>query len=1358
MQRRTSWLWPVAALLAAAPAGAEILVSGRLETAAGQPLADAPVRLMPARDSYQAGLDQLAGRTEPAPVVESRSDEDGRFELRAPAPGLWEVRAAPAGFVPMLAKLQPLVEETFLPAASFEPDRPLTVTVRQPGGEPAAGAVVRGHTRSHHIWSSPRADEGAWSRARCYGITDADGRVELPRADGERLEMRAFAPGFAASEPRDASAGDLELRLRPGRRAVVEVAEERGGAAVETLIVLGEHWWAAGRTDEAGRLAVALPGDGLVRALTARGAQDQARADDDAEVVSLVLSEPTEISGRVIAADHRGPIADALIWATRAGDRIARTDDGGRFRLATTRHGQIAHLRAAAPGHFPESVRVSAAQEFDTVIALRPAAAATGRVVDADGGPVAGAEVVASFVPDSPGSIRGMGGEEAQTSSGEGGAFRLTGLTPGLALEVRATADGFAPAVANLEPIEARQTLDGLRLVLTRGTMLSGRVMGSGEPLADAEITAVRQPETSSARVIFARERTYREETETSDGEGSFEYRNLVVGSYRLRISAPGYASLFLPGVRVEAGGADLGALELEPGVEITGVVVDGDDRPVEGAEVYVSSEESRALSMLGLTGERAPLATSDAGGAFVVPDRRRGERVELQVSHGDHQPTRVTGVVAPTEEPVRVVLRQAGTLAGGVFDATGGPVANATVMAVVEEADDDRPAMGVRGFRFPARDRTDDTGHFRLEQVATGTVRVTASAEGWLTGELSGLEVAEGDEIDGLRLVLERGATVTGQVLDGEGRPAVGASVRVERQTPAMRFMPPARTTTNGDGRYVLEGVEPGLRMITARDRERNAAAREIEVTAGINRLDLRFPGGVEVSGRVVDSAGSPLAGAGVMLLAEARSWSGDEARSRRDGSFTIDGVRDGQYQLRVTRDGHATRLLEEPLQVAGSPISGLEVVLETGGEIRGRLFGLEESQFPLVTVTARADGSRFSIGQVSHDGSYRIPNLGDGDWSVRALIPQGPQARDRVTLDPGVSEVTLDLDFASGLVLTGQVLRSGRPLSGTTVLLQSNEVAGWFGSETDHEGRFRIEGPQPGTYSLEVNDFATGMRHREEIEIDGDRDIVVQISTGRIAGRVLDAADLGPLAGATVSLEPLEEVPGLSPWWAGGASSDSRGQFVIAQVAAADYRLKVIRDGYSPEERLLSVSPEDNLADLEILLEPTAGLRLRVLGASGAPVGQMEYAVLEASGRSITAGRRQADETGGVRLPSVPNGSFDLLVSAPGAAVQRLRVEAPGPEVTVGLQPACSLEVAVADLADGETVATLRIFTDDGTPFVEVDWGRVRQEWLMQRGRHTIGGLAAGGYAVEVTTADGRTWQGTARVSPGTATRLGL
>jgi len=397
--------------------------------------------------------------------------------------------------------------------------------------------------------------------------------------------------------------------------------------------------------------------------------------------------------------------------------------------------------------------------------------------------------------------------------------------------------------------------------------------------------------------------------------------------------------------------------------------------------------------------------------------------------------------------------------------------------------------------------------------------------------------------------------------------------------------------------------------------------------------------------------------------------------------------------------------------------------------------------------------------MGAVDYDARYRIANLEPGEWRVRAALGGGGrQAEGRVRLPADAEEAVLDLDFGGGLTLSGRVLRGGAPFGGAVVGVNGTDVSARGDTTTDRGGAFRIEGLEPGNYELRVVDFGAGTDHREGLVLDGDREITVEISTAAIAGRVLDDADGRPLVAALVTLSLVSEGAAPSYFGGRGTSTDSRGQFRLAGVAAGEWRVRAEVEGYAAGEQTVSLAEED-LEEMEFRLSPTAGLVLEVGLAGGEPPPSVRLAVLNPAGAPILGGYYATGENGRVRLKTVAAGSFEVLVGAPGAETLRLPALVPGPTIAVLLQPGARLKVEVPELAAESVLARLQVADSTGRPFALPEWGgMVRSEWRMHAGTMTLEGLPAGSFVVSVTAPDGRSWSGPATLSSGSETVVRL
>jgi hypothetical protein len=304
----------------------------------------------------------------------------------------------------------------------------------------------------------------------------------------------------------------------------------------------------------------------------------------------------------------------------------------------------------------------------------------------------------------------------------------------------------------------------------------------------------------------------------------------------------------------------------------------------------------------------------------------------------------------------------------------------------------------------------------------------------------------------------------------------------------------------------------------------------------------------------------------------------------SRSDGGFRFAAVADGSYQAGVDKEGFA-RPERVPVMVAeGAGVQGIELRLTRGASVVGRVTGVEGSELARVQIIAQGRGLPLG-GRVEPDGSYRIDSLPEGEWRVRAELPgTALYAEGVVRLEPGASEARLDLEMEHGYELSGRVRRGGAPVSGETIGLEGpggrRSVA-----DTDADGRFRFSGLAAGTYRLRLgNPFGRATRD-ETIDLQADRDVTLDIPTAQVTGRVVDAADSSPLPGATVQLVAEN---GLI---LGQAQADSRGLFVIRDVAPGPWRLRAQANGYAPGEATVQVDSTGESGEVELALRAGPG-----------------------------------------------------------------------------------------------------------------------------------------------------------------------
>ena len=1363
-------------LLGSVAAAAAVPIHGRVENERGEALRDAVVRLYPAIGRRETAELQLAGTWPPAPKVEAKVGADGNFSLDAPGPGVWRLVASAPGRAELEAALRPLVEEAWLPTAALAADAPLTVTVVDGAGKPVAGAAVVATPVFGRFMSD-------WTPVVARTLTGADGKAVVHRGAKTRLDLTVAAKGHAVVQTKGVSAAAHRVALAAGTPRELRVTGADGRPVEGALAMVAEGSVPLGTTDRAGKLAVATAGTASLALLIEDRAGARSRISVEPlkagaapsaahRAVAVRLERPLAVGGRVIDAQTRQPLSGAVVvynrgngWAATEGDEWAVTDGAGAYALDGLAAAGASLLGAAA-GHHSASVGIADGRA--PTLALEPAAALLGSVVDGKGRPIAGVEVTAALAPTGGGmrfmrQMGARGGRPLQTLTDQRGRYRLTPLFTGVAHQVTFRHKGYAPLEKTVPPAPRDRAAE-LHVTMLAGTRGVGRVVTlKGAAIAGAKVTLEAQEERGSGRRMFFRGRQEAKQPEAeTDAAGKFAIADLAAGKFVLAVEAAGYAPTKVPGIEVpaNAGEVDLGTVKLTPGAVVEGRVVGPRGEPLEGAEVFVldGPNEMMMPQVRFVLMGKEPVASSAADGFFRVGDRAAGDKVNLAVRRAGYTVERALGVVAPTAEPVTVTLRPSSTVRGRVVDEDGDPVAAADVGLMVERA-----GAGMAFQMVIGTEPSGDDGRFAIEDVEPGPVRLTVTAQGYLPFDRGGLEVPVGKDLEGLELVLHAGATVEGRVSSPDGAPVIGAGVRVVAegeggQLMSMRMMGRG-AETDGDGHYRLEGVEVGSRTLEADHEDFDRGVGSLEVKAGENHLDLRLGGGQEVSGRVVSAGGGPVAGATVALAPPGQFWAGDRSATTDEaGAFTITGVPDGSYEAAATHPDYGDGRAASPITIAGAPVGGVSIELPVGAAVVGALRGLSLAELSRTQVTAFQEGKGWREGTVSYDARYRVAGLAPGEWTVSARLEEGGrQARGRVTVPAGESETTLDLDFEGGLALSGHVRQDGRPVDGAAIVARGNDVVASGSARTDYAGAYRLENLKAGTYNVEVYLTESGVRKRETVTLDGDRELDFDLRTVRISGRVLETGTGEPVAGAGVRSEPTDQRPEDVMPMSGAVSTDDDGRFAFGAMTAGSWRLTAEKPGYARATTTVDVGGEP-VDDVEIRLSPTQGIALQVSRVAGSPPAQVYVAVLDAGRNALVAGMYPTGENGRVRISTVPPGTWEVLVRSDDSGTVRVMATSPGEPAAVQLAPQATLQVNVPALAGEAVRGRVTLTGGDGQRFLVPGWVSLEDDFSLAYGRANVQHLPAGTWRVEAKTGDGRTFTGTATTVAGGASSVDL
>jgi Carboxypeptidase regulatory-like domain/PDZ domain len=511
-------------------------------------------------------------------------------------------------------------------------------------------------------------------------------------------------------------------------------------AGAVPLFLLGVLLWRFGtQGPQRGGLA---PDGGAAEAARPSGAPGRpaARAIVPDLPIHVVLpptpSAAAAFEGRVVSAATGLGVAGAELTFSRSGEATsvpAAADGTFRFEPRLTGRWTLAAVSAAgflpfAPewGHSPVLLDArEGARVRGITIALMPAIEYLGRVVDADGRPMAGADV--RILGAAAGETALLPLRERFTTDAAG-ELRFS-APDGAVLEARRAGYATGTATVDFAARLSRRVTVVLRPAATAREELAiaGRVVTTaGEP-ADGAVVAAEAEDEADPPPRQA----------TTGVAGDFALRGLPPGTYRLLATRPGAAPALQRGVRAGAGDV---VLTLQAGGRLSGRV--RDRRSGEPVVPFTVAVRAR-----GRTNRFLPLRTLavvDASGRYEMDDLAPGRSVVVVAAPG-HAPSAEVDVTIPEAgAPAATVdfdLSAGGRIDGIVLDArTRQPIAGAEIEV------EGQVELGPSPLPVLALAASGPDGRFQLTGVPEVPLSLRASAVGHHARIFSGVEVHEGD------------------------------------------------------------------------------------------------------------------------------------------------------------------------------------------------------------------------------------------------------------------------------------------------------------------------------------------------------------------------------------------------------------------------------------------------------------------------------------------------------------------------------------------------------------------------------------------------------------------------------------
>jgi peroxiredoxin len=519
------------------------------------------------------------------------------------------------------------------------------------------------------------------------------------------------------------------------------------------------------------------------------------------------------------------------------------------------------------------------------------------------------------------------------------------------------------------------------------------------------------------------------------------------------------------------------GVMVMKQGLAVSGLIIDANDRPIEGASVAQGSDRF---------GSHYPSTRTDSEGRFEFKNVRPDEMV-LTVQAKGYSPDLKSFTVYKEMEPLEFRLEPGHTIRGRIMDTAGNPISGAFVAADTWR--------GHRSLEW--RVNTDTEGRFVWNEAPADEVLIDMGKQHYMSVRNYGMSPSEKD----YEITMPPELKIRGNVVDAEtGEPIsefkLLSGIDWGGDRPISWQRRSTKTFTQGHYEIGFSYPYPARLIRIEAEGYKPGTSHPIGNNEGEVTVDFKLEKGMGPTGIVHLPDGKTAVDAEVILCTPSQGAyiSNGRNQQRRDSQY-VETKEDGKFSFPVQSDAYAIVILHDEgyLEVDESDLAeSTDLTLQPWATVTGKVL---IGKNPAANETVRLGFDRpYDRSAPRISNNYQAVTDSNGTF-VLEHVPPG-QARIsrsiRISDRRSVYSHSMSLETKPGQTASITIGGIGRPITGkiqvpdylkekfdwqhTDYGLRINSSEGPYrqlGYKIEGDGAFRIDDVPAGDYQLYVNAY---------------------------------------------------------------------------------------------------------------------------------------------------------------------------------------------------------------------------------------------------------------------------------------------